>query len=174
MDSNDTIRDAIKQTCLNYILEPKDWREDFGLAPHNIYDILFCPNNVLSAYSYDSYCLLMWYNAEYLRKIFNDIKKRLSSDIIDLINRGEKDNNIIISIVPADILRFLNTDIIGKKKQLHIVYNGLDDYFYSEEIEELLKYTELKYFPVILSYWGRGKITNMIPCVNVKAKVKFL
>lgn len=163
MDSNDIIRDAVKQTWWNYVLEPKDWREDFGLAPQNLYDILFCPKNGLSAYSYDSDRLLMWGNAEYLRKIFNEVKKRLSSDIKDLINRGEKDNSVVISIVPADVLRFFNKDIIGKKKSLHIVYNGLDDYFYSDELEELLKLTELKYFPVILSFWGRGKITNMIP-----------
>lgn len=172
MDSNDIIRDSVKQTWWDYILEPKDWREDFGLAPKNLYDILFCPKNGLSAYSYDSDCLLMWNNAEYLRKIFNEVKKRLSSDIIDLINRGENGNSVIISIVPADVLRFFNTDTIGKQKRLHIVYNGLDDYFYSEEIAELLKFTELKYFPAILSYYGRGKITNMIPCVKVK--VKFL
>lgn len=171
MDSNYITRDAVKRTWWNYVLEPKDWREDFGLAPQNLYDIMFCPKNGLSAYSYDSDCLLMWDNAEYLRKIFNAVKKRLSSDIIELINRGEKDNNIIISIIPADILRFLNTDIIGKKKQLHIVYNGLDDYFYSDELEELLKRTELKYFPVILSYWGIGKITNIIPCINVSVNL---
>jgi len=171
MDSNTTIRDAVKQTWWNYVLEPKDWREDFGLAPQNLYDILFCPKNGLSAYSYDSDCLLMWDNAEYLRKIFNEVKKRLSSDIIELINRGEKNNSVAISIVPADVLRFFNKDIIGKKKSLHIVYNGLDDYFYSDELEDLLKLTELKYFPVILSYWGRGKITNMIPCIKVSVNI---
>ena len=47
MYSNSTIRDAVKRTWWNYVLEPKDWREDFDLAPQNLYNILFCPNRAI-------------------------------------------------------------------------------------------------------------------------------
>lgn len=166
MDPNDKIRDSIKQTWRDYILEPKGLREDFGFAPKNLYDMLFCPKYGLSAYSYDTYCLTMPDNAEYLRTIFNEVKKRLSPDIIELINRGMKGRDIAISVVPANWARFLNKN--NEQNYLRIDYHHLNDCIYSDEISKLLEYTELEYFPVILSYYGIGKITNMIPCVTLE------
>ena len=179
MTNNDTIREAVKRVWEDYIIEPKDWREDFGLAPQNLYNSLFCPKHslgderfpnsyLLQNYSYETDCLLRCDNAEYLRKIFNEVKKRLGSDLKEKINKGYKGNEICISIVPADTIRYLNQEAIVNKEPLHIVYNGLNDYIDSEEIRDLLWFHDLKYFPVILSYWGMGKITNMIPCVKIQ------
>lgn len=179
MSNNDIIREAVRRVWKDYILEPKDWREDFGLAPQNIYNSLFCPKHNLGvetfpiSYLMQNYCrevdcLLECGNAEYLRKIFNEVKKRLGSDIKELINKGLKGNNICISIVPADSIRNLNKEAMENGNYLHIVYNGLDDYIESEEIADLLRFKELSYFPVILSYFGMGRITNMIPCTKVQ------
>jgi len=167
MDSNDIIRDTVKQTWQDYVLEPKDWKDDYGLAPQNLYNSLFCFGNP-QHYSMESYWLHDGDNAMYLRNVFEAVKSRLSNDIKNLINRNLKGNEIYIVIVPADTIRYFNKDALENNDPLlHIILENVDDYIHSEELLELLRIKDLKYFPVILSC-TRRTITNIIPCVTVK------
>ena len=74
MHYNDSIRDAVKQTWRNYIIEPKDWKENYVLAPQNLYNSLFCFDKP-QHYSMDSYWLHDGDNARYLRNVFEAVKK---------------------------------------------------------------------------------------------------
>ena len=167
MHYNDSIRDAVKQTWRNYIIEPKDWKENYGLAPQNLYNSLFCFDKP-QHYSMDSYWLHDGDNARYLRNVFEAVKNRLSDDTKNLINRNTKGNEICIVIVPADAIRYFNRDALENNDPLlHIILENVDDYIHSEELLELLRIKDLKYFPVILSH-TRRTITNIIPCITVK------
>ena len=166
-NNNDTIREAVKSVWRDYIIEPKDWKNDYGLAPQNIYNSLFRFDKP-QRYSMESYWLHKGDNAAYLRNVFEAVKNRISDDTRNLINRNLKGNEICIVIVPADTNRYFNKNAIENNDPLrHIVLGNIDDYVYSEELLELLRINDLKYFPVILSH-TRRTITNIIPCVRVK------
>lgn len=166
-NNNDTIRELVKNVWHNYIIEPKDWKEDYGLAPQNLYNSLFCFDNA-QRYSMESYWLHDGDNTRYLRNVFEAVKNRLSDDTKNLINRNTKGNEICIVIVPADTIRYFNKDVLENNDPLlHIILENVDDYIHSEELLELLRIKDLKYFPVILSR-TRRTITNIIPCITVK------
>jgi hypothetical protein len=125
--------------------------------------MLFQPKN-WSQYSYDSDLLLGCDNAEFLRLVWNDVLSNLDNETKSQINKGS-DGDIIISIVPSDFIRATNKPLV-KGQPILIAYNGLRDYIRSDELVDFLNNKELKYFPVILSHYGR-LVNNMIPCVNI-------
>ena len=166
-NNNDTIRELVKNVWSNYIIEPKDWKEDYGFAPQNLYNSLFCFDTP-QRYSMEPYWLQEGDNSRYLRDVFEAVKNRLSDDTKNLINRNTKGNEICIVIVPADTIRYFNRDALENNDPLlYIILENINDYVHSEELLELLRIKDLKYFPVILSH-TRRTITNIIPCVDVK------
>lgn len=159
MSNNESIRENVKKVWKEYIQATTN----YNFAPKNLYRMLFQPKN-WSQYSYDSDLLLSCDNAEFLRLVWNDVLSNLDNETITQINKGS-DGDIIISIVPSEFVRATNKPLV-KGQPIHIVYNGLDDYIRSDELVDFLNNRELKYFPVILSHYGR-LVNNMIPCVNI-------